>query len=232
MLHTFCGNDPIQVRAKAYAHIAKQEEKGAKLQSIDSDSFEKGAVANAVGALSLFGEAPIYLFDTPSSDEEFNEEVLSLLKELGESPSPFVIIEGALLAPQKKVFQKYGELDESKGMASERFNTFALADALSRRDKKTLWMGLCDASREGISAEEIIGTLWWQLKTLRLASMTKSPEEAGMKDFPYNKAKRSLSYFKEGDLERISRDLLTLYHQGHSGEVDIDLALERWALSV
>ena len=232
MLHIFCGNDPIQVRAKAYAHIAKLEEKGAKLASIDSDSFEAGVIANAVGSVSLFGEETIYLIDTPSADEAFNEEVENLLKELGESSSQFVIIEGALLAPQKKVFSKHGELNESKTSAQERFNVFALADALSRRDKKTLWMGLCDAKREGLSAEEIIGTLWWQLKTLRLASLTKSAEEAGMKDFPYNKAKRSLSYFKEGDLERISQDLLSVYHQGHNGEVDIDLALERWTLSV
>jgi len=232
MLQIFCGNDPIQVRHKAFAFIAAREEKGATLASIDADTYQKGTIANAVGAQSLFGGETIYLFDTPSSDVLFDEEVHELLPALGESTTVFVVVEGTLLAAQKKAYQKFGEVEECKSTAKERFNVFALADALSRRDKKTLWMGLCEAKREGLVAEEIIGTLWWQLKALRLASITRHAEEAGMKDFPYNKAKRSLSHFREGELEALSHTLLSLYHQGHQGEVDIDLALERWALSV
>lgn len=232
MLQIFCGNDPIQVRQKAFAFIAKREEKGARLQGVDVDTYEKGVVADAVGALSLFGGETVYLFDTPSEDETFDTEVHELLEALSESPTQFVVIEGPLLAAQKKAYEKYGVLEEYKASAKERFNAFALADALSRRDKKTLWMGLCDAKREGLSAEEIIGTLWWQLKTLRLALHTKTAEEAGMKDFPYNKAKRALSNFKEGELEKLSHALLAVYHQGHMGEVDIDLALEKWCLTV
>jgi hypothetical protein len=82
----------------------------------------------------------------------------------------------------------------------------------------------------GLSAEEIIGTLWWQLKTLRLAMLTKSAEEAGVKDFPYNKAKRALKNFKDGEIETLSLRLLNLYHDGHAGKCDIDLALEEWVL--
>jgi hypothetical protein len=145
----------------------------------------------------------------------------------------FVVIEGTLLAGQKKEFAKYADsLEEIREDKERPFNVFALADSLSRKDKKSLWLGLCDAKQAGLSSEEIIGTLWWQLKTLRLASRTKNAEQAGMKDFPYNKAKRSLSYFKEGDLERLSQSLLAVYHQGHQGETQIDLALEKWTLSI
>jgi hypothetical protein len=67
---------------------------------------------------------------------------------------------------------------------------------------------------------------------LRLAERTKSAEEAGQKPFVYSKAKRALSAFKEGELDSISRDLLSIYHDGHLGKRDIDLALERWVLTL
>jgi hypothetical protein len=52
-----------------------------------------------------------------------------------------------------------------------------------------------------------------------------------MKDFPYNKAKRSLTKFTPGDVTTLSQSLLELYHDGHGGIRDIDLALEEWVLS-
>ena len=123
-------------------------------------------------------------------------------------------------------------MEEYKAAAAERFNAFGMADSLSRKDKKTLWLQLQDAKQANLSAEEIIGTLWWQLKSMRLAKNTNSAAEAGMKDFPYNKAKRALSAFKDGELESLSRGLLTVYHEGHLGKVDIDIALERWMLTL
>ena len=88
------------------------------------------------------------------------------------------------------------------------------------------------ARQAGVSAEEVIGILWWQLKTLRLAAVTKSAPEAGMKDFPYNKAKRALGNFSDGELETLSHSVLRVYHDGHAGKTDIDFALEQFVLSL
>ena len=52
-----------------------------------------------------------------------------------------------------------------------------------------------------------------------------------MKEFPYNKAKRSLAQFSPGAVAELSQSLLELYHDGHAGLRDIDLALEEWVLS-
>lgn len=233
MLQVFFGNNTIAVRTKAQECARIFETKGMSLSHIDADTFLQGALAEAAGASSLFGEKTVYVLDMPSSDAAFAAEVENLLPELQASAHVFVVIEGPLLAAQKKQFQKYAESSEELSQSKERaFNVFALADSLSRRDKKTLWLGLCEAKAAGLSAEEIIGTLWWQLKTLRLASLTDTAAQADMKDFPYNKAKRSLAHFKDGDLERLSQSLLALYHQGHQGETDIDLALEQWTLTI
>ena len=144
-----------------------------------------------------------------------------------------MVIEGTLLAAPKKAYAKYAEsLEEFKAEKEERFNTFAMADALAAKDKKRLWLLLQEATAAGLAAEEIIGVLWWQLKTLRLAAITNSAREAGLKDFPYNKAKRALVKFKDSELERTSESLLAVYHGGHGGKRDIDLALEQWTLSL
>jgi DNA polymerase III delta subunit len=233
MLYVFHGNSPTRVRALAYKKALPFEEEGLHLERIDGDSYTQGLITEAAQSATLFGEKLLFFIDTPSSESAFNEEVLASLEGLAQSVNIFIIVEESLLAAPKKQYGKYAaEVEEIKEEKGREFNVFALADSLSRKDKKMLWIGLCEAKDAGLSAEELIGTLWWQLKTLRLASMTKTAGEADMKDFPYNKAKRSLATFKEGELERISQSLLALYHEGHQGEVDIDLALEKWALSL
>jgi hypothetical protein len=91
---------------------------------------------------------------------------------------------------------------------------------------------LQEARQSGLREEEIIGMLWWQLKSLRLALVTNSADEAGMKEFPYTKAKRALSTFAPGEVVLLSQSLLELYHAGHSGQSDMDVALEEWVLTL
>ena len=84
-----------------------------------------------------------------------------------------------MLAPEKKKFTKHAEnIEEVKKTAAERFNVFGMAESLSKKDKRMLWVQLQEAYRAGLSAEEIIGTLWWQLKSLRLAKVTPSAASA------------------------------------------------------
>ena len=233
MLHLFYGNDTITVRQKALDFSSVEEKKGMKVEHIEVENYAEGVFSDIVGAVSLFGEKTLYIIDTPSGKTEMYDAVIVNLEAFATSDNTFVVIEEALLAPQKKKFQKHAEtIEEFKAAAAERFNAFGMADSLSRKDKKTLWIQLQEAKHANLSAEEIIGTLWWQLKSMRLAKNTNSAEEAGMKDFPYNKAKRALSVFKDGELEALSKGLLTVYHDGHLGKVDIDISLERWMLTL
>ncbi len=233
MLQVFYGNDTIKVRQAAFTFVEPLEDKGATVELIDSDTWQSGMLRDAAGATSLFGGETVYLIDTPSSSADFNTECIDVLEVLATSSTQFVVIEGALLAAAKKQWAKHAaEMTEYKAAAGERFNSFAIADALAKKDKKSLWLIYQEAVAAGQSAEELIGILWWQLKSLRLAKLTSSASEAGMKDFPYNKAKRALSTFKDGELESLSLSLLTLYHDGHGGVVDINEGLERWLLKL
>lgn len=231
MYLVFSGSDRLKVRDKATEYIDKNLPAGATLTTLDEGSFVAGEVLNALGANSLFGGEEWFVLDNPSLNDDFYEETKKTLKEIGESNNTFLILEGNLLAPEKKSYSKYAkEIFEFKSEGVERFNTFAIAEALANRDKKKLWVLLQEARLEGLRDEEIIGMLWWQLKSLRLVALTKNSTEAGMKDFPYNKSKKALVKFSAGEVDKLSQQLLELYHAGHAGVRDMDNALELWVL--
>lgn len=233
MLSVFFGNDVIQVRKRAFDFVHTLTEDGSGITHITPDHYEEGMILDMAESASLFGGVQVCIIDTPSEDQAMYASVVERLKMMKTSPHHFILIESALTAPEKKKFEVHATtFEEATAEKKERFNTFLLTDALLRRDKKSLWILLNEAWREGISNEEIIGVLLWQVKILRLAEKTKSAEAAGQKPFVYQKAKRALSNFKKGELDSISRDLLTVYHDGHLGKVDTGLALERWVLSL
>lgn len=232
MLYVYYGSGEEAVRAAAYAKLAAlTAETTSHIHRLEPDTYEVGQVIHASQGVALFGGPQVYLIDTPSLREEFFAEVSVEVAALAASIHHFVIIEGPLTVALKKDLATAATLmTEYKSESKERFDTFTMADALAKKDKRTLWILLQEASREGLPAEEIIGVLWWQLKTMRLALLTKTAAEAGVKEFPYNKAKRSLTNFKPGELANLSHSLLLLYHDGHTGKCDINVALEEWVL--
>jgi DNA polymerase III delta subunit len=232
MLAVFFGSDQMAVREEVHKYIDSIIEVGQDIERIEGDGLEKGALISLASSEVLFGKPPVYLIDTLSNQTEMFEDLLEQLEVLAKSPFYFVVLEKDLNANSKKQFTKHASVinEFKKSTENKTFNSFLLAEALVNKDKKQLWILLQEARKNNISSEEIIGILWWQLKTIRLAKLTKNAEEAGVKDFPYNKAKRALKNFKDGELETLSLNLLTLYHNGHAGKRDIDLALEEWVL--
>lgn len=232
MLAVFYGNDTVKVRQEAL-DFAEREGNGTSVNLIEAHTYEAGMVAALAGAVSLFGGREVYVLDTPSENVGFFEAVVGGAKLLHDSPHVFVLIEKALLVDPKKKLTKHADvMEEYKAVAAERFNSFSLADALAKRDKKLLWMLWHQALFKQISPEEIAGVLWWQLKTLRLSAIGTSAAAVGLKDFPYQKAKRALAAFKPGELESLSRSLLALVHESRLGRQDIAISLERWILRI
>ncbi len=230
MLLVFFGTDRTAIRNETNMIT---RELGVAPTVIEDSTYSAGAVASAVGALSLFGGTECFLLDTPSGEEEFEKEVVSALAEMADSQNTFVIMEGPLLADAKKKYTKYAQVvKECTAEKVERFNTFTIAEALAKKDKRQIWVLLQQARLLGIRDEETIGILWWQLKALRLAKRTNTPDEANMKEYPFKKAKQALRNFKDGEVEALSRSLLELYHLAHQGKRDMDMALEEWVLKV
>ncbi|NCN52736.1 hypothetical protein GW943_02925 [Candidatus Parcubacteria bacterium] len=233
MLYSFFGTDVVGVREKAHAFMHGREEQGVSSVRITPENWSTSGVEDAAGSLSLFGGEQLYIVDTPSGDKEMLEYIFENLDMLAESPNTFVLIEEGLLAAPKKKLQKYSaEAVEVTAGKVERFNVFALTDALSRRDKKSLWILLQQAKQNGLSEEEIIGTLFWQLKTMRLVAHSRSAEEAELKPFVYSKTKSANAKFKEEEVDLVTRELVRVYHDGHLGKRDIAISLEKWVLAL
>lgn len=235
MLRVFYGSDELKVQQAVQDHLAtlREQDTDLEVERLEGARYIPGHLQNVLGSVALFGSSPVYVLDTPSLYPEYKAEVLALAFELSDSPITFILTEKTILAAEKKpLIAAMAELTEFKQSEVKRFDTFSLANALAIKDKRQLWLLLQEARHNDIAPEEIIGILWWQLKTLRLAALTNSAAEAGVKDFPYNKANKALAAFKAGEVERLSRGLLALYHDGHAGLRDIDLALEEWVLTI
>jgi DNA polymerase III delta subunit len=232
MLGIFFGTDRKTVRDEA-ANFLSTAVPHVAADTIDATNYQPGQLPNLASAQSLFGGVEAYILDTPSADSEFETEVQEHLAQLAASENVFVILESRLLVAAKKKYEKHAETTkECNAEKADRFNAFSLAEALAKRDKKNLWVLLQEAQLAGLRPEEIVGMLWWQLKAIRLAGLTRSAEEAGMKEYPYRKAKSALNKYQPEEAALLASSLLSLYHQSHQGKADMDLQLENWCLSI
>ena len=112
------------------------------------------------------------------------------------------------------------------------FNIFALTDAVGARNKKESWVIYQKALASGLLAEEVFFKIVWQIKSMLIASRTKSVAETDMKPYPYSKAKSYLKNFKPEELEKISENLVTGYIQARKGVGEIETLIEKTLLSL
>lgn len=112
------------------------------------------------------------------------------------------------------------------------FNIFALTDALGARDKKKAWIIYQEALATGVAAEEVFFKVVWQVKSMLIALKTKSVNETDMKPYPYSKAKGYLKNFKQGELEKLSEDLVIGYYQARRGVGEIETLVEKTLLKL
>lgn len=213
--------------------MARLATEGYEIARLSQEEYAPGYLLHYCASGSLFGPKSAYFIDVVAVAGDFYEEFLTEASSLVTSDTIFVAVASSLNADEKKVLQKAGaQITEFKKNAEERFNIFRMTDALAAKDKRVLWLLLTEAKENGLSAEEVIGVLWWQLKSLRLASLTKNADDAGMKDFPYKKAKSALKHFRPFEIEELSLSLLSLYHDARRGKGEMDLSLERWVLTL
>lgn len=237
MLYIFYGSDTGAARAKANALVASLVEKrpDASLVRLDSESFEPSSLPELISGQGLFVQKYIVVLDRVFEHEEAKGAIQDSLKDIAASDNIVVMLEGALDTKTKKQLEKAAsKVTEfsKKEKKQERFNVFALGDALGRRDKKQLWVLYQEALREGLSPEEIQGSLFWQVKTMLLASKTTTAEEAEMKAFPYNKAKGYAKNYSDEELERLSWGLIEAYHEVRQKGGELNVKLEKWVLGV
>lgn len=184
----------------------------------------------------LFGGTTLHTFDCVFDKKTEQEALLEHANELRLSPNLFLVFEPEL---DKKIAEEIketkAEVEEFAGKKIDtrpEFNIFSLGDALGKRNKKELWVLYQEALRAGLSSEEISGTLFWAVKNLALMKNAKTGDDAGMSPFVAKKTRDFVKNYSEEEIKKLSHALVTLYHEDHRGGEPMDIALERFILSL
>ena len=236
MSYLIYGNDWQKARAKAREILSSLQKKrpDAVIVSLEEGGISETKIEELAGSQGLFERKFIVFSDRICADAGNAEIIKDKLPMIAASENVFVFLEDALKVDLLKVFEKHAaKVQEFKKIEKkERFNSFLLADALGQRNKERLWVLYHQALREGIVAEELHGTLFWQIKAMRSAEMVKTPAEAGLKPFSWTKAKSALRNWKPEELRAASNKIVSLYHDARRGKHELVTALEKFILDL
>lgn len=239
MLYVYYGDDAHTSRGKVRATIAKLLSKSpdALYFRITADDIALHDFEELTASQALFKSEYIVFLDMVFDAKDGEEIVLGNLEKIAQAPHPFFLLTSKLTAPLKKKLEKHAEkMFEFKSAVKKvepSFNTFSLTDALGERDIKKLWALFREAKQHNIADEEIHGILFWMLKSIVLAGNMSTPEEAGMKPYPFTKAKNSLKNFSS--LEYVEKLLCTfalLPQNARRKNIPLEIELERFILSL
>jgi DNA polymerase III delta subunit len=237
MIYLFYGTDETKARGKWRQVIAAFEKKyptGAVFR-FDAEHFNQSQFEELACGGDLFGDKRLVASDHVLENDEarqFLEQNLALV--VGAS-TVFVFLERETESTFLNQLEAAGakvEVCEAKARAAgSSFNPFALSDALAARDRKQLWLVYQESLRAGMSEEEIFWKLAWQVKSLLTVQNSKTPPKA-MKPFVLQKSQRALKNFQPGELEQLSGELVTLWHEARRGQADFEIGLEKLVLSI
>lgn len=237
MLYIFHGTDSKKSGDKARALVGSLRSKkpDATFIEMDRDSWNPAIVKEHALGQGLFSNKYIVFLNEVATDEDKREELIESLSFMKESPNIFILYEGKVNAELKKAFDKKSDkivvTDKEEGKKSE-FNIFSLADALGARDRFKSWAIYRQAIQNGQEPEAVLGTIFWQVKSMYLASNTKSASESGLNPFVFSKAKRSCGNYSPDELKNLMNQSVVLYHDSHRGSVDLELGIEKMLLEI
>lgn len=239
MLYVYHGEDIDTARKKVQATVSNLLAKNpdALYFRITTDSIHEYDFDELTQGQALFKSEYIVLLDSLLSQKEGELIVLENLEKITRAGHPFFILEGKLTAPVQKKLEKCATkthlFETTKTKKQDTFNTFSLTDALGERNVRKLWTLFRTAKCKGVSDEEIHGILFWMWKSLLLAAQSQTPEQAGMKAYPFNKAKRFLKNFSSIDeLQTFTTQWALLPQVSRRKGVSLEIELEHFILSL
>ncbi len=209
MLYVIHGSDVAQagVKARALVDSLRAKKPDAALEKIEADSWNSSVIESHLGGQGLFSNKYIIFLDRVTEKAEVKEEILKFIPAMQESPNIFVVFEGKLNAELKRAFAGSAE----KTVECEKKT--ASAGDLKSGGPNVFALG--DAVGRGDAFKA------WSLYRQAVDSGAEPEAILGML---FWKAKTMRS-------KELARELVTLYHDGHRGLVDLELATERLVLN-
>jgi len=237
MIYLIQGSDEIKTRHKYDAVIESllERKKDSVAWKIDSENFDEEKFRELIVAQDLFVNKYVVGCDHLIGNKKSVEFILGNLEEIKNSENIFIILEDALEAKILTQVKKHTEKDLSfdKKIGEERkFNVFALTDALGERNRKKLWVLYQEALRADVPAEDVFWRLQWMVKHLLFFKKAKDPASSELKGYARSKIQNYAKNFSVEDLEKISGELVALFHSARRGEGEMEIGMERFVFGI
>ncbi|MEI8249016.1 MAG: hypothetical protein WCG07_00785 [Candidatus Taylorbacteria bacterium] len=241
MLYVFHGTDIQKSVTKAHTLIDSLRTKrpDATFVTVEAKDWSPSVIEEHIGGQGLFSNKYIVFLDRVSEHADAQDMLTEYIPALKESTNIFIVLENKTPAELKKKFEAHADkvvvTDEPAKAGwgnSGEFNVFALADAVGERNSFKAWSVYREAIGAGLEVESIIGTLFWQVKSMILALNGKSAADTGLTPFVYSKAKKACGNYSRDELYALLENLILIYHDSHRGLVDGELAVEQVCLGL
>jgi len=212
---------------------------------------------------AIAGSPNIFIFLETDLDADF----LELFKKRAEKIQEFPLLAGLKLrkwikekageipfADQEEIIKNCGsdlwraskEIEKHKlggGVSKaaffcEKYNLFAICDAVAERNKEKAWVSLQEGTLSGILPEEIFYKVVWEIKNLLMIKKLQSAgvknleKETGLHPFVAKKALVGARNFTEEELRGYSFGLVNLYHDVRNGRAEFQIGLEKFLLRI
>jgi DNA polymerase III delta subunit len=237
MLYFLYGTDTQSSRIKLHALLETLAKKrpDAEVFKINQDNWSESVFQELLIAQGLFDQKYIVVLDGLCSNKDSVDTVSSASDDMQKSAHVFLVIDTKVDKKASEALSLYAEKTQEFTLPEKKkefFNTFALGDALGTQDKKGLWVLYISALEQGISAEEICGVLFWQVKNICIAHHTKNASESKLSPFVDKKARSFAKNFTPQELNGISNMLVDATHKVRQGEGEMEVLLEKTILSL
>ncbi|MFM2414641.1 MAG: hypothetical protein RI911_334 [Candidatus Parcubacteria bacterium] len=222
MLYAYIGSDRKKSEEKAQSLIRSlmQREPNASLVSVSEEQFEGFDIDGLLQTQGLFKSKMIIVLRGVFSLKA--ELFIDAVESYATSEHIVVLIDGVLNAAHKQLLgrhvQQLVETELTEKSKKTAHNPFGITDALYERDVKRLFVEI-EHARVSVELEACVGTLFWGAKVMSVAAVAKNADEAGIKPFVYQKAKRGAQVWGEA-LPKLLIILAHIPHRARSQGVD------------
>jgi DNA polymerase III delta subunit len=236
MIYTFLG-DNKKVREVVNKNIENLllKRPDAEVFKITYENYSKDTILELVNSQGLFSSKYIIILDSLLEKTIDIKEELDLFKEMKEVSHIFFILDDLISDEGLELIKSVSEkinIFEKKEIKKPVFNVFDLANFLGNKDKKNLWVFYLKALQEGLTVEEITGTLFWQTKNIILVKKTKSQKDLKISPFAYKNAQNFAKNWKDDEILKFANSLVDVSDAVRSGEGEGEVLLERVLLTI
>ncbi|MFA5987092.1 MAG: hypothetical protein WC797_00350 [Candidatus Paceibacterota bacterium] len=229
-------------RYLALIEATKKSLPGAVAVNFNSGNFDADEFLQIAHGKGMFCQANIISCNGLLEKKDHARFLSSKIMDLANSPNVFIFREGdlddAAMVNFKNAGAKVEKFNESfvarKG--GELFNMFSISDAFGARDRKKLWVAYQKMLAAGIEGEEALWKIIWQIKMILFVTNADLSSAATKKlkfsPFVLDKSRSFSKNFKADELKGMYWKLLNIFHLARRGEIDMEVATERFVMEV